>query len=87
MKLLYLLAAVMFAGLVMMSVSSYKVMSVVKESTPASQAPPAPGHSQPDAVNSYVLPYVTLSYVGLTCFIVGAVGAIFAAFKAMTHRF
>ena len=76
----------MFAGLVMMTVSSYKVMSVVKESAPASPSR-GPVNSPANSVNQDVLPYVTLSYLGLALFIIGAVGAIFAAFKAMTHRF
>ena len=86
MKLLYILAAVMFAGLIMMTVSSYKVMSVVKENPPVSSSP-VHGSTPAAPVNPDVLPYVTLSYLGLAFFLIGAVGAIFAAFKAMTHRF
>lgn len=87
MKSLYLLAAIMFTGLLMMTVSSYKVISVVKDSPEAASPAGAHGKSPAPAVNPDVLPYVTLSYVGLTLFLVGAVGAIIAAFRAMTNRF
>lgn len=87
MKLLYLLATVMFAGLFLMAVSSYKVMSVVKESAPAAPVAPSAGKSSSVTVSPDALPYVTLSYLGLALFLIGAVGAILAAFRAMTHRF
>lgn len=87
MKSLYLLAAIMFAGLLMMTVSSYKVVSLVKANAAESSPAAGQGKAPAPATNPNILPYVTLSYLGLTLFIVGAVGAIIAAFRAMTHRF
>ena len=90
MKLLYILAAIMFAGILLMTVASLKVFSTVKATEQANRFkhrnPNRPKVSQVEK-HPEVLPYVTMSYLGLVLFLCGGVGAMFAAFKAMTQRF
>ena len=94
MKTLYIMAAVMIVGLLMMSLASYKVFSVAQEAKEAGSSERVkskiPGFDRGPEISapaSEVMPFVMISYIGLTLFIVGGAGAIFAAFKAMTHRF
>jgi hypothetical protein len=78
----------MILGLGMIIWSSYKALVVAQENTDSQQSRPGGKAAQSPAVrNPAVSRYVMVSYVGLTLFIVGAVGAIFAAFRVMTRRF
>lgn len=84
---LYFLSLMMFLGLGVMIWSSYKAIDVVQENGAQIQ-PSAPGsNGAPRTPNPEVSRYMTLSYVGLTMFLVGAVGGIIAAVKVMVHRF
>lgn len=84
-SLLYFLILAMFLGLGLMIWSSYKAITVAQQNDiiPAH----APGGPIPAVSNPEVSRYVSLSYFGLTLFIVGAVGGIFAVVKVMVRRF
>lgn len=79
MKLLYAMIALMILGAFIMFVSSYQIfnkMAAVKA-----------GDIAPDEAKSSVRPYVTLSYLGLTLFIVAGVGGLILVITIVTRRF
>lgn len=81
MKSIYLLALVMFAGLALLFYSSYHLVDAVQQNA---------GHSAPKGgitPQPELRPYVFASYTGITLFIIGGVGGLIAAFRAIAHRF
>ena len=80
MKVVYILAAMMLIGIILIMVSSYKVFS-------AMQTYPGIHKKAPVVMDPQGRSYVVMSYLGLTLFVVGAIGSIFALFQIMTRRF
>jgi len=82
MKIVYLLAALMLIGIILMSVASYKVFSSMQPQGAGIHRKSAPVSLDPQSGM-----YVVVSYLGLTLFVVGAIGSIFALFQVMNRRF
>jgi hypothetical protein len=84
---LYFLSLMMFLGLGVMIWSSYKAVTVVQESGGQLQNAGQGNANGSHISNPEVSRYVTVSYVGLGMFLLGALGGIIAAVKVMVHRF
>ncbi|MGH9857762.1 MAG: hypothetical protein ACRD4B_07960 [Acidobacteriota bacterium] len=84
MKILYILAALMLIGIVLLFVCSVKVLTDLKATTP-SRFPRTTRYRQisKPAVKPKTQVYVIGTYLGLTFFIVGAAGSIVALFQSM----
>lgn len=88
MKGIYILAIVMFLGLIIMFYSQYRVMDIVGQRNvstgvnPHKTEYPALGVADPE-----IMPYLTGSFVGLALFVIGAVGGIIVVVKTFTRRF
>jgi hypothetical protein len=83
-KLLYILAALMLIGIVLIFLCSAKVLSDLN-ATPSNRFSRLPRHRQPakPVVKPRTQVYVIGTYLGLTFFVVGAGGSIVALFQAM----
>lgn len=77
MKVLYIMAALMLVGLLIMVVASQKVLSGVEISKEDNHATLAPE----------LRPYIGISYMGVGLFVVGAVGAVIFLLKTINRRF
>ena len=84
MKILYILAALMMIGILLLFVCSMKVLSDLKATTPTRVLRTS---RYREVAKPVVKPktqiYVIGTYLGLTFFIVGAGGSILALFQSM----
>jgi hypothetical protein len=90
MKGIYILAILMFFGLILMFYSQYQVMNIVGErNIKAPAGAKSPKNDLPPVMitDPDVMPYITGSFVGLALFVVGAVGGLIVAIKTFTRRF
>lgn len=90
MKVLYILSAMIIIGILLISVSSFKVFSAVqqKQSTVSKRFPGARPRVQPlQPVDPQTRMYVGMSYLGMTLFIIGSLGAIVVLFQQFNRRF
>lgn len=81
MKGLFILAAVMTIGAMLMLVCSYKLLSeldTIKNVNPGKDAL---------ALKTEMQPYVVGSYLGLTLLLAGGLGAIILFFRSWSRRF
>ncbi|MCI0416456.1 hypothetical protein L0222_27095 [bacterium] len=92
MKGVYLLALMMFFGLLLMFYSSYRVVNILEERNISVPSNPA-SKGQKTVVPTILItdpeigPYITGSFVGAALFIVGAIGGLIAVVKTFTRRF
>jgi hypothetical protein len=84
MKILYILAALMLIGIILLFVCSVKVLTDLKTTTPT-RYPRTTRYRQisKPVVKPKTQIYVIGTYLGLTFFIVGAAGSIVALFQSM----
>ena len=84
MKVLYILAALMMIGIILLFVCSMKVLSDLKATTPTRvlRTYRYRENAKP-VVKPKTQVYVIGTYLGLTFFIVGAGGSILALFQSM----
>lgn len=75
MKILYIMAAVMLIGALMMIVASHQILSGIEVSKEKQVV------LRPD-----LKPYVAVSYLGITLFVVGAVGSLIVLLKSINRR-
>ena len=89
MKLLYILSAMVIIGILLISISSFKVFSVVQQKNSAfsKRYPGVHRKAQPVPVDPETRMYVGLSYIGITLFVVGSLGAIIVLFQNINRRF
>ena len=90
MKILYILGALMFIGIFMIFICSLKVlneMSVVQRTTFRRPLGLRPQKPQPTTVKPSTMPFVVGTYLGLTFFVVGAVGSIIVLVQVSMRRF
>lgn len=79
MKLLYAMIALMLVGAFLMFISSYQIFNKLQAVKT--------GDIHPDEGKSTMRPYVTMSYLGLTLFIVAGVGGLILVITIVTRRF
>jgi hypothetical protein len=85
MKVLYILAALMLIGIMLLVVCSMKVLTDLKATTTPTRLGRTPRY-RPVAkpvIKPKTQVYVIGTYLGLTFFIVGAAGSILALFQSM----
>ena len=90
MKILYILGALMFIGIFLIFVCSLKVlneMNVVNRTTYRRPFPVRPQNPTTPTVKPTMLPYVIGTYLGLTFFVVGAIGSVVAVVQVTMRRF
>jgi len=89
MRLLYILSAMVIIGILLISISSFKVFSAVqqKNSAISKRYPGVHRKVQPTAVDPQTRMYVGISYLGITLFVVGSLGAIVVLFQNINRRF
>jgi hypothetical protein len=79
MKVLYILVALMLVGAFLMFVSSYQIFSKMQEVKL--------GFTDALEAKAILRPYVVASYLGLTFFIVGGLGALIMIITTFGRRF
>jgi hypothetical protein len=90
MKGIYVLAFMMFLGLVITIYSSYRMMNIVEErkfAVPGGVQSKNPETPPIMITDPELQPYLTGSFFGMALFFVGAIGGLIAIVKAFTRRF
>jgi hypothetical protein len=94
MKIVYILATLMFLGIFIVLVCSLKILNDMNSSQrvyPGSTAwrfrQQPQRQQQKTPVKPSTLPYVIGTYLGLTFFVVGGIGSIIAVFQVGMRRF
>ena len=82
MKILYILAVLMLIGIFLMFVSSFKVLDTMQ----ANKLSRFTRMKAPVAVSPLTRAYVVAGYLGMTLFVVGALGSVFVLFQIMRGR-
>jgi hypothetical protein len=80
MKIMYVLGALMLIGALLMIISSFKAMEMM-------QVAKASGIARNAPLNIGLHSYVIAGYLGVTFFVVGALGSIIVLFQLFNRRF
>jgi len=85
MKILYLLVAVMFVGLILMFISAQKMLAEMQEAKAQGQGNQASG-IEPTS-QARIQAWLASGYLGFALFAIGGAGGIIVAFRMMRGGF